>query len=152
MTPTELESLKKSSTAQLLMRCGRLMNDAGVARVREHFGVPIRAAHTLLFPHIDLKGTRLTELARRLGITKQAVSQLVLELEEMGVLQRLPDPHDGRAKLVCFVTGEGQLGIASGVNLLLELERELSAEVGADTMTSLHEALTRLLPVLERER
>ena len=66
----------------------------------------IRPAHTALFPHIDLSGTRQTALARRMGVSKQAVGQLVSELEQMGALERVPDPSDGRARLVRFAAGE----------------------------------------------
>ena len=67
-----------------LFKAARLINEDAIARVRERTGEPVRVAHTALLPHVDLEGTRLTELARRMGVTKQAVGQLVDELEQMG--------------------------------------------------------------------
>src|SRR5687767_2166502 len=100
-----LERKKRQSVGQLLFKCARLLNERAIARVNRQVGQPVlRASHTNLFPHIDFEGVRLTELAQRLGVTKQAVGQVVAELEELGVVEVRPDPSDGRAKLVRFTT------------------------------------------------
>jgi DNA-binding MarR family transcriptional regulator len=49
---------------------------------------------------VDRTGTRLTELSRRSGVTKQAMMQMVDDLQAMGCVRRTPDPDDGRAKVV----------------------------------------------------
>ncbi|MEM7154308.1 MAG: MarR family transcriptional regulator [Myxococcota bacterium] len=142
------EAEKRASMAQLLMRCARLVNERGLALVREHLGVPLRASHTALFPHIDLEGTRLTDLARRVGITKQAAGQLVGELEQMGVVERSPDPEDGRAKRIRFIR-EGPRSVLQGLAVLREVEAQLEAQLGKSRMRSLHGSLLELLAVLE---
>jgi DNA-binding MarR family transcriptional regulator len=138
----DFEAAKRASVGQLLMKCGRLFNDLGVASMREQLGYAhLRAAHTNLFPHIDLEGTRLTELAKRVGISKQAVGQLVDELEDMGALERVPDPEDGRAKLIRFASDrEGPL-LVRGLAVLGELEAEMRGHIGARRMKELHRAL-----------
>lgn len=145
-----LERAKRASTGQLLMRCARLFNEQAIARASERFGVPMRTSHTTLFPHVDLAGTRLTELARRMGVSKQAVGQLVGELEEYGVLERVPDPTDGRAKLVRF-TAAGQRSLLDGIAVLNELEQELMQRLGPRRMRSLHTGLLALMDLLESE-
>ena len=63
-----LESEKRASVAQLLFKCARLVNERALERVRERRGIAIRAAHTTLFPHIDVtRGSRLTDLAQALA-------------------------------------------------------------------------------------
>ena len=110
--------------------------------MREHMGFEgLRAAHTNLFPHIDLGGTRLTDLARRVGISKQAVGQLVDELEEMGALERVPDPEDGRAKLIRFGSDDEGSLLLRGLAVLGELETELEEHIGPRRMKELHRAL-----------
>jgi DNA-binding MarR family transcriptional regulator len=147
-----LEAAKRASTLQLLFRAARLLNAEALARANknskefEHF----RTSHTLLLPHIDLRGTRLTILAERLGVSKQAVGQLVSELEEFGVLERRPDPEDGRAKLVCF-TKKGRRGLLEGLAELQALEGALARAVGSRRVSELHETLTRVLHVVERQ-
>src|SRR5690349_10738908 len=98
-----VDAAKQQSAGQLLLKCARLLDERAVARInRQGPQVRLRPAHTGLLPHIDKEGTRLTELARRVGVTKQAVGQLVEDLERMGVVERAPDPLDGRARLVRF--------------------------------------------------
>lgn len=138
----EFEAAKRASVGQLLMKCGRLLNERGVAHFGAEMGVDhLRAAHTNLFPHIDMEGTRLTELSERIGISKQAVGQLVDELEEMGVLERVPDPADGRAKRICFVQEGNQPILLRGLGVLSELESQLEAKIGSRQMKQLHRAL-----------
>ncbi len=147
----EVEAAKSASVAQLLFKAARLLNERAVARVEAPAEGPrLRAAHTSLFPHIDLAGTRLTELARRLGISKQAVGQLVDELEQMGALERVADPEDGRAKLIRFSRQPGR-SLLDGMRHLQAIEAELAAELGAARMTELREGLGALLELLERK-
>lgn len=97
-----------------------------------------------LIPHLELEGTRITTLADRLGISKQAVGQLVDDLEELGVVSRTSDPEDGRAKLVRF-TDRGRVGLLEGLALLAELEQELELVVGASALQSTGRTLRRIL-------
>jgi DNA-binding MarR family transcriptional regulator len=144
---SRLEQLKRESTGQLLLKCARLLDEKAVALVRRGGAPPLRPAHTRLLPHIDQDGTRLTELARRLGITKQAVGQLVDEMVEMGTLAIEPDPTDGRARRVRF-TSQGMEAIAHGLGVLGEIEQELAARVGKRRMKDLHATLSLLLEAL----
>lgn len=144
-----LEAAKRANMPQLLFKSARLLNEQAVARIRERTGMDIRPAHTSVFPHIDLDGTRLTEIARRMGISKQAVGQLVSDLEEMGTLERVPDPEDGRAKLVRFRRIDGELSIMGGLAVLGEFEAQLRKRLGARSMDQLADLLARLLDALE---
>lgn len=139
----ELTAHKRASTGQLLVRAARLVNERGVARAGDVFGLPIRAAHLSLFPHLDLDGTRQTELARRMRVSKQAVHQLVAELEQFGVVERVPDPRDGRATLVCF-TDRGARALFDGLAVLGELEVGMREALGESRMAALHDALLAL--------
>lgn len=144
-----LEQEKRASVGQLLLKCARLLDERAVARVNRAAGQPlIRPAHTKLLPHIDFAGTRLGDIARRIGITKQAVGQLVAELGEMGVVELLPDPKDRRAKLVRF-TSKGTAAIRHGLDVLRAIEAELGARIGEGQMRTLHRTLLALLPALE---
>lgn len=139
-----LEAEKARSTVQLLFKAARLLNERAIARVRSRTNQPVRVAHTTLLPHVDLDGTRLTDLAGRLGVTKQAAGQLVDELVDMGMLERAPDPADARAKLVRF-TKRGKAAIFDGLAVLEEIEGEVERLVGAPRMRTLHEVLTAIV-------
>lgn len=146
----EIDAAKAASVAQVLFKTARLLNDRALERMRVVTGHPFRAAHTSVLPHIDLAGTRPTELARRMGISKQAVGQLIAELEAWGTVERVPDPTDGRAKLVRFRSQEdGRHAILAGIAVLGEVESELAEHVGAERWAALHHTLLQLLALLE---
>jgi DNA-binding transcriptional ArsR family regulator len=133
----------------LLFRCARLLDEHALAQLRAWTGLPIRPAHTRLFPHIDLGGTRPSELARRLGVSKQAVGPLIAELEQMGVVERVPDPKDRRARLVVFGTAaDGAHVLLDGLRMLGQIEAELAAALGPERWQTLHCILTDLLPLI----
>src|SRR5690348_8146364 len=126
---TQLETEKRGSTLQVLFKVARLLDERALARLSSLRGQRLRRSHTQLLPHIDLEGTRMSELAERLGVSKQAVTQLVDELESFGVVERVPDPEDARARRVRF-TARGRAGFFEGLSTLRELERELGRAIG----------------------
>ncbi|MES2258139.1 MAG: MarR family transcriptional regulator [Pseudomonadota bacterium] len=93
-----------------------------------------------LFRNLDRDGTRLTELAARARMTKQAMAELVEKAEAAGFVEKQPDPDDQRAKLIAFtVTGHEVLDRArDGV---MQAEQELASVVGTDFLTELKEQL-----------
>lgn len=144
-----LEADKRRTTFQVLLKVARLVNERSLARVNAEAGrAVLRPALANLFPHIALEGTRVTELAAKLGVTKQAVSKLVGELVEQGVVELLPDPADARARLVRF-TAHGVTAIHHGMSVFREVERELATVVGEDLMERLGDDLRALLDALE---
>jgi DNA-binding MarR family transcriptional regulator len=144
----ELEAHKRASTAQLLFKCARLVNERALARVPAGGARP-RPAHTQLFPHIALEGTRITEIADKLGITKQAVGQLVDDLVAWGLVRRVPDPDDARARRVVW-TAKGRRGLMEGLAHLKELEGELAGALGEARFAALHDTLLALHDHLSR--
>lgn len=144
-----LEREKAASLGQVLMRTARLFNERAIRRFREHpeyRGIGLR--HTVVFPHLDLEGTRITTLAQRMDMTKQGAGQLVTELEEAGLVERVPDATDGRAKLVRF-TERGRAALLDGIAELRAFEEELAAVVGRAELTRLRHGLLKLGAALE---
>lgn len=62
----------------------------------------VSAAHIHLTRHLPLRGDRLTALAARAGMSKQAMADLVDQCEAWGLVEREPDDLDRRAKRVVF--------------------------------------------------
>jgi DNA-binding MarR family transcriptional regulator len=100
-------------------------------------------------PHLDLDGTRITELARRAEITKQAVGQLVSDMERAGYVERFADPDDQRAKIV-KLTQRGRDAILDGLTVFSELAAELGGAVGEGEIDRLVDGLETLMRALER--
>ena len=70
------------------------------ATLRERGHTGLQPSHQVVFASLGPDGARLTDLASRAGMTKQAMGQLVDDLEALGYVERIPDPCDGRAKIV----------------------------------------------------
>jgi DNA-binding MarR family transcriptional regulator len=145
--PPGFEEKKRASFGQVLFKSARLLNELAIARLREK-NPDVRLAHTRLLPHVDFEGTRLTTLAERMGVTKQAAGQLVEELESLGLLLREADPQDGRAKRVRF-TAKGKKALQEGLVLLGTFEGELGAHLGEARMDELKDSLGVVLDWLE---
>ena len=143
-----LEEAKRASTGQLLLRCARLFNEHALRTAPAGEGPRPRPAHMALFPHIALQGTRPSHLAAKLGISKQAVGQLVDDLEAMGTVARIPDPDDGRARRVVF-TDRGRAGMLAGIGHLDAVSRDVAQVIGEEPMEALHRSLVLLLDHLE---
>ena len=60
----------------------------------------LNAAHIGLWRYPGLDGLRPSQLADLAGITKQSVNDLLAHLEQHGYLMRVPDPADGRARVI----------------------------------------------------
>ena len=137
------------TVGQALVRAARMLDDLAVGRLKNK-SPEARASHTRLLPYIDAEGTRLTTLADRLGVTKQAIGQLVEELEGQGLLLREPDPDDGRAKRV-KLTARGKKAMQEGLVQLGFLEALLAEALGEKRMTDLGATLTEAIQCLEAE-
>jgi DNA-binding MarR family transcriptional regulator len=104
----------------------------------------IREGHGCVFGFIDIdRGSRLTDLAANAGLTKQAVGEAVTELERLGYLTRVPDPLDGRAKII-KLTDRGLDVVIKGRRIFAEIEREWAEQIGPELMASFREAATRI--------
>jgi DNA-binding MarR family transcriptional regulator len=113
-------------------------------RIAEAGHPEIREGHGCVFGFIDLEhGSRLTELAATAGLTKQAVGEAVTELERLGYVTRVPDPHDGRAKII-KLTDRGLDAVIKGRRIFAEIESEWAEQIGPELVASLREAVTRI--------
>jgi DNA-binding MarR family transcriptional regulator len=133
--PALLTEVKNAAIRKLLVR----MAEAGHPDIREGYGC--------VFGFIDMEhGSRLTELAERSGLTKQAIGEAVTELERLGYLTRVPDPEDRRAKIITL-TERGLDACLKGRRLFAEIEREWAEELGEDLVGALREAAVRIAEI-----
>ena len=94
----------------------------------------VSAAHVHITRHLALGGSRLTELAERAGMTKQAMGQLVDQCEAWGLVRREPDAHDARSRRVVF-TEAGLAWVQAFRDAVAQAEAEFRAEVGNEVAT-----------------
>ena len=93
--------------------------------------------------HIADEGSRVTELAELAQVSKPTVVYLVNDLERLGYVERVPDPSDGRAKLV-RLTERGLRAQRAGTEIVHQIEQDWGELLGAQDFAALHELLRRL--------
>ena len=107
-------------------------------------------ANTILLPYLDIEGTRLTVLAQRAGLTKQAIGQSIKELQQLGYVIVEADPSDGRARIVRY-TQKGQNFIRAGQQVKAQLQAELTERLGESAMAALMSNLADITDHLSSE-
>ncbi len=96
--------------------------------------------HGAVLAYLDEDGVRATELARLSGRHKQIVGRLIDELEELGYVERRPDPEDRRAKLI-FPTERGLEQVRLGDEIVADIEARHAKEVGVKTYAQFRDVL-----------
>jgi DNA-binding MarR family transcriptional regulator len=103
----------------------------------------LRPGHGCVFSYIDEEGSRLTELAERSGHTKQSVGEAVADLERHGYVERVPDPQDGRAKII-RLTPHGAQALAAANRGFAEIETRFAAALGEERYAQFRASLEEL--------
>jgi DNA-binding MarR family transcriptional regulator len=139
-----LEGRERPANLAVLMREAFVtLNDLVVARLAEHGHDLVRPAHGTVFQYLDDTGTTVSLLAERAQMTKQAMAELVQHLEINGYVVRVPDPQDGRAKLV-LPTERGREVITIAQGLVPELEGRVARLLGKDRVQALRQDLNTI--------
>lgn len=129
----------------LLLASQRTLASEVVDALAERGIDDVRPGYVAVFLHIDRRsGTRLTELARRAGITKQGMMLAVDDLESRGYLRRVPDRVDGRAKVVRLTT-RGRVCATECRRAVATVEARTRRVVGDRRYDAMREALDRII-------
>ena len=135
---------------RLLLRVSQIETAELVRRLAARGHPEVQRSYVAVLANIDTEGTRLVEIARRLGNTRQAASQMVREIESRGLLVREPDPDDGRATRVRH-TDRGRALLADALATMAEIEREYAEVTGPETLDVVRDALWRIADAADRE-
>jgi DNA-binding MarR family transcriptional regulator len=133
--PTPLGSLMTAAGQRLAQELNTALAEAGFP--------DLRAAHAPVFMAVDPEGTRVTELAERTRMTKQAVGELVRYLENRGYVTVSPDSADARVRRV-RLTDAGWRAIATGERVIAEFDAWLEESIGAAQVQRLRTTLTAI--------
>ena len=101
------------------------------------------AAYLTVFQYPGPQGTRPSELATRLRISKQALNYLLGELEQRGYLERRPDPDDLRSKRIAL-TSRGIAAVDTIRDAVTDLETAWAHQLGPKRFAALRELLLEL--------
>ena len=104
----------------------------------------IAAAQMQALQQLSQGGLRISTLAGRLHLSKQAVGQLVRGLEGEGLVRSTVDPTDGRARLVS-PTAAGLELVSGAVDAIRGIEADLGRDIGHAALRELKRSLGRIL-------
>ena len=108
-------------------------------------GMPgLRPVHALLLVPLLGGGRHASSLATDLGVTRQAVAQVVATLERDGYVRRIADPGDARAKLVCL-TPRGRAALRVMRATTLAVEDAWLRQLGEERLAEFRATLLALL-------
>jgi len=138
---------KADDIAPVLGAASRGLIAAMMSKVAECGFRDMTPAFASLMPLLDADGARPSVLAQRAGISKQAISQLVRELEERGYVEQVSDPTDTRAKIVRLT----KLGVAlreACQTMRHEINAAALEALGPSRLARLHRDLVQLTAAL----
>ncbi|HET9420482.1 MAG TPA: MarR family transcriptional regulator [Nocardioides sp.] len=133
--------------AVLMFIAGRHVETRVVEAVRDA-GFDLTLAQAKLAARIGEHGSRLTDLAEQAQITKQSAGFLVDQLERAGLVERVPDPADARARLVRF-TERGLQVVSVARTVERQILREWRRHLGPERFAALQEGLTALREITD---
>ena len=120
----------------------RAMESAVLDELRDH-GHDLTIAQARVFQRIGPGGSRPGELAEATQLSKQTLGSILDQLERAGYVERVPDPSDGRARLVT-ITPKGRELVELSLPVVREIEHSWTKHLGQARTRQLREALVAL--------
>jgi DNA-binding MarR family transcriptional regulator len=108
----------------------------------------LQPAHNAVFATLPPEGARSADMASRAGITRQSMGEVIRDLVGLGLLEMVPDPADGRAKIVRY-TDDGAEVAQQGYDHIVELDRALRATFGDADVDATRRVLAGIVELLD---
>ncbi|HST40897.1 MAG TPA: MarR family transcriptional regulator [Conexibacter sp.] len=144
VTETSREFYEKLNIGFLVSFAFRAMLDQHHTLLSTHGVRDFRAAHGYILLAVQGEGITLTDLVAQTQISKQAISPLVRELEEQGLVRRTPDPGD-RRRLRIQLTEQGDGVLRAAVQCWQEIAEGFVDLVGETAFASLKQTFVEYL-------
>ncbi len=143
-------AIRDGSMGRLMWRLKRYMHDFVEPRL-ENSGFPnFQMGHLSVFGNLSETGVTTTELARRTGVTKQAMSKVVKVLEEQGYIYTQAHEKDARSTVI-FLSHRGMELLTCVYHAMNELKRKFAQIIGEEEMETLAATMLQLVQGLEKE-
>jgi DNA-binding MarR family transcriptional regulator len=132
----------------MLFRATNTMNAELSRRVRARGWSRFQPSFPRLLSQVDTEGTSISAVARRLGTSRQALSQLARSIEQAGFIERVPHPTDGRSVILRH-TPDGRRSLVDVLEILDEIESEYAARMGPARFAEAKRLLAELLAEID---
>ncbi|MCF6326620.1 MAG: MarR family winged helix-turn-helix transcriptional regulator [Devosiaceae bacterium] len=139
----ELEYLRQTNLGRLIDDLHFFFESQALGYLREENYLMIKSADAHVMRTMRLEGSRVTDMARQAGISKQAMSKLVQGFVEHGFLAWSNDPKDKRNRIV-NVTKEGRELLSCGLKALANAEKDVAEIIGETETEQFRELLLKI--------
>ena len=141
MTGNDTDDLPPEVLMRSLLRAYHWMDESLQNGLQRAGYRPRTRTQTMILIHISNGVTRAAELARGLGVSRQAIQQQINDLEEDDLITQIPDPSDKRANRIVF-SERGASLINQALATLRQSEQTLAMRLGYETVSQLRGALS----------
>jgi DNA-binding MarR family transcriptional regulator len=124
-----------------LLKCLYWFDNALQSGLKKSGFEAVTRAQSLILLNIMVGERRAARLASNLGVSRQAMSQMLAEMEKRGLINFKADQEDKRAQIVLFSEESRDIRNAA-LRILARLERELENRIGPRNVTALRKALS----------
>ncbi len=146
----DFKSQKNRLMGRLLSKSFRFLSDLASEQLREKGYDTFRLGHLISLIHIDVDGSTINELAAMAGITKQAVSKIVRELQDAGYVQTEKHPGDARS-VVVTISDKGAQFMLDWKECTVVIDERFRAILGAERLDLLKDLLFELVDYYETQ-
>jgi DNA-binding MarR family transcriptional regulator len=138
-----MEGVTEPVLSRILLDALRAVNRQVASALVDRGAAELTPGQAAAILNVERTGTRLTDLAERAQVTKQAMMQMVDQLESRGFVRRTSDPTDARAKIV-RLTARGLRQRAEARRAVAGVESRAKRLLGDRRYESLRSALSDL--------
>lgn len=110
----------------------------------------IQASHNAVYATLPPEGARSADMAQRAGITRQSMGEIIREMVALGHLEMVPDPTDGRAKIVKW-SEHGKRVASDGFDHIVELDRLFRERFGDADVDTTYRVMLGIMEMLSPE-
>jgi DNA-binding MarR family transcriptional regulator len=135
----------------IVEKTARVMREDMITDARARGYEWAQQAHNAVFSTLPAEGARAADMAERAGITRQSMGEVIRDLAERGIVEMVPDPTDGRAKIVRY-TEAGIIAAQGGFNHILELDQLFRKTFGDEDYETARRVLAGVMALLGNDQ
>ena len=140
----DIQVRRRTSVPRLLGDCTNLCKDLLLEKLANRGHHQVGLSHSVVLRHMDFEGTAQSLIARRAGVSRQAIAKVVGQLARLGYIRTVRDPHDRRAKIL-ELTANGVRLFEDSIEIYDEIERTLSKKIGRQRLVALRSTLQAII-------
>jgi len=139
----EIEQLRQTNLGRLVEDLHFFFDGQALKFLREGGFPMIKSADAHVMRTMRFEGSRITDMARQAGISKQAMSKLVAAFVANGFLTWSDDPNDKRNRIVS-VTAAGRKLLTTGIQALRQAENDVAEIIGINRLEQFRQTLLEI--------